>query len=88
MLDVRPVEEYRADHIRGALSIPLQELERRISNLPRDRDIVAYCRGPYCVLAVEAMEMLRARGFNAFRLEGSVRNLRAEGLPVAAGEER
>jgi rhodanese-related sulfurtransferase len=57
-------------------------------DLPRDRDIVAYCRGPYCVLAVEAVEMLRARGFSAFRLEQGVQDWRAEGLPVFTGEER
>jgi len=88
VLDVRPAEEYRAGHIPGALSVPLKELERRLSDLPRERDIVAYCRGPYCVLAVEAVEMLRARGFSAFRLEQSVQDWRAEGLPVLVGEER
>jgi len=88
VLDVRPAEEYRSGHIPGALSIPLKELERRLSDLPRERDIVAYCRGPYCVLAVEAVEMLRARGFSAFRLEQSVQDWRAEGLPVLVGEER
>jgi len=88
VLDVRPTEEYRAGHIPGALSIPLKELERRLSDLPRDRDVVAYCRGPYCVLAVEAVEFLRSRGFSAFRLEESVQDWRAEGLPVAVGEER
>jgi rhodanese-related sulfurtransferase/predicted transcriptional regulator len=88
VLDVRPAEEYRAGHIPGALSIPLKELERRLSDLPRERDIVAYCRGPYCVLAVEAVELLRARGFSAFRLEQSVQDWRAEGLPVLVGEEK
>jgi len=88
VLDVRPAEEYKAGHIPGALSIPLKVLQRRLSDLPRDRDVVAYCRGPYCVLAVEAVEMLRARGFRAFRLEESVQDWRAEGLPVAAGEKR
>ncbi len=88
VLDVRPAEEYRAGHIPGALSVPLKELERRLSDLPRKRDIVAYCRGPYCVLAVEAVEMLRARGFRAFRLEQSVQDWRAEGLPVLVGEKR
>jgi len=88
VLDVRPVEEYRAGHIRGAISIPLKELARHLSDLPKDRDVVAYCRGPYCVLAVEAVEILRKRGFSAFRLEDSVQDWRAEGLPVTAGEER
>ncbi len=87
VLDVRPVEEYRAGHIPGALSVPLKELERRLSDLPRDRQIVAYCRGPYCVLAVKAVEMLRERGFDAWRLEQSVQDWRAEGFPVAAGED-
>ena len=87
VLDVRPAEEYRSGHIPGALSIPLKELERRLSDLPRERDIVAYCRGPYCVLAVEAVELLRARGFRAFRLEQGVQDWWAEGLPVFAGEE-
>lgn len=87
VLDVRPTEEFRAGHIKGALSIPLRELELRLSDLPRDRDVVAYCRGPYCVLAVEAVEMLRSHGFSAFRLEQSVQDCRAEGLPVASGEE-
>jgi len=87
VLDVRPVEEYRAAHIPGALSVPLKELERRLSDLPADREIVAYCRGPYCVLAVEAVEMLRAHGFEAFRLEQSVQDWQAEGFPVAVGED-
>lgn len=87
VLDVRPVEEYQAGHIRGALSVPLKELARRLSELPRDREIVAYCRGPYCVLAVEAVEILRARGFKAVRLEDSVQDWRAQGFPVAAALE-
>jgi len=87
VLDVRPVEEYRAGHIPGALCVPLKDLERRLSDLPRDREVVAYCRGPYCVLAVEAVEMLRANGFEAFRLEQSVQDWQAEGFPVAVGED-
>jgi len=82
VLDVRPPEEFRAGHIPGALSVPLAELERRMADLSRDRDIVAYCRGPYCVLAVEAVEILRARGFTAHRLEDGVPDWRALGLPV------
>lgn len=88
VLDVRPPEEFRAGHLPGALSIPLKELERRLSELPHDREIVAYCRGPYCVLAVEAVDMLRAQGFTAFRLEDGVRDWQARGFPVAVGEER
>lgn len=86
VLDVRPPEEFQAGHLPGALSIPLKELERRLSELPRDREVVAYCRGPYCVLAVEAVDMLRAQGFTAFRLEDGVRDWQARGLPVAVDE--
>lgn len=70
-LDVRPEEEYTAGHIPGAISIPLSELRRRFAELPRDREIVAYCRGPYCVLSVEAVEILRAEGFRAIRIEAN-----------------
>lgn len=87
VLDVRPPEEYVAGHLPGALSVPLKELERRLADLPHDREIVAYCRGPYCVLAVEAVEILRARGFTAFRLEHGVPDWQAKGFPVAVGEE-
>ncbi len=87
VLDVRPREEYRAGHIPGALSVPLTELDRQLARLPRDRDIVAYCRGPYCVLAMEAVARLRARGFSAARLEHGVPDWRALGYPVASGEE-
>jgi rhodanese-related sulfurtransferase len=85
-LDVRPKEEYMAGHIPGAISIPLSELQRRIKDLPRDQEIVAYCRGPYCVLAITAVEMLRKKGFRAIRLEDGVSDWRARGLPVAVGE--
>ena len=88
VLDVRPVEEYRAGHIPGAMSIPLKELERRMSKLPRYQEIVAYCRGPYCVLAIQAVEVLRAKGFHAVRLEEGIQDLRAMGFPIAVGEER
>jgi rhodanese-related sulfurtransferase len=86
VLDVRPIEEYNAGHIPGALSIPLKELERHLAALPHDQEIVAYCRGPYCVLSVKAVEMLRAKGFNAVRLEEGVPDLRAMGFPIAEGE--
>jgi rhodanese-related sulfurtransferase/predicted transcriptional regulator len=87
VLDVRPVEEYLAGHIPGALSVPLDELDRRLADLPRDREIVAYCRGPYCVLAVEAVQLLRAHGFKAVRLEDGLPDWRALGYPVAVGGE-
>ncbi len=82
LLDVRPSEEFEAGHIPGAESVPLCELEARLAELPHNRDVVAYCRGPYCVLAVQAVELLRARGFTAIRMEEGVPDWRARGLPV------
>ncbi|MCU0664795.1 MAG: metalloregulator ArsR/SmtB family transcription factor [Myxococcota bacterium] len=87
LLDVRPSEEFKAGHIPGAVSIPLAELESRLADLPRDREIVAYCRGPYCVLSVEAVEVLRAKGFHAVRMKEGVPSWRAHGLPVATNEQ-
>jgi rhodanese-related sulfurtransferase len=87
LLDVRPVEEYQAAHIPGALSVPLKDLNSRLSKLRRSQQIVAYCRGPYCVLAVEAVKLLRAKGFQAQRLEDGVPEWRAAGLAVAVGEK-
>lgn len=86
VLDVRPRMEYRAGHLPGALSIPLRELLQRLKDIPKSREIVAYCRGPYCVLAVHAVKLLRQKGFRAFRLEDGVPDWRARGLPVAVGE--
>jgi len=86
VLDVRPSEEYAAGHIPGALSVPLADLEQRLAELPRDREVVAYCRGPYCVLAVEAVRLLRAHGFRAVRLEDGVPDWRARGFDVARVE--
>ncbi len=86
ILDVRPAEEYQAAHISGALSVPLPQLARRLSELPRRREVVAYCRGPYCVLAPEAVKRLRARGYHATALGDGVAEWRAHGLPVAGGE--
>ena len=85
VLDVRPAEEYEAGHIPGAVSVPLNELERLLERLPRDQEIVAYCRGPYCLFAVEAVEILRAHGYRAMRLDDSLSDWRARGLPVVAG---
>lgn len=86
ILDVRPHEEYVAGHIPGALSVPLDQLEAALSRLPKRREIVAYCRGPYCVLAPEAVKLLRAKGFRARRLEDGMPEWRLAGLPVAVGE--
>lgn len=83
VLDVRPTEEYQAAHIAGAISVPLAELEQRLESFPRDREIVAYCRGPYCVLAPKAAALLRGRGFKAVALGDGVAEWRARGLPVA-----
>jgi rhodanese-related sulfurtransferase len=87
VLDVRPAEEYNAGHIHGAISLPLKELEQRLSDLPRDQEIVAYCRGPYCVLSIQAVEILRAKGFKAVRIEEGIQEFRALGFPITANEE-
>ena len=86
VLDVRPPEEYRAGHIPGALSIPLPELARRVGELPKRREIVAYCRGPYCVMALDAVALLRKKGYRARRLEDGVGDWRARGWRVETGE--
>jgi len=82
VLDVRPVEEYRAGHIPGALSIPVAELKSRLKELPKGREVVAYCRGPYCVMAVEAVELLRKKGIKAQRMEQGVVEWRARGFRI------
>jgi len=86
VLDVRPPEEYRAGHIPGALSVPLGQLKEKISKLSMDQEVVAYCRGPYCVLAVEAVQMLRDKGFKAIRLEEGIQDWLAMGHSIAVGE--
>jgi rhodanese-related sulfurtransferase len=80
------VDEYRTGHIPGALSVPLGHLKELLSKLPKDQEIVAYCRGPYCVLAIQAVEMLREQGFEAIRLEDGIQDWRAMGLPVEIGD--
>lgn len=82
LLDVRPLEEFNAAHLAGAISIPHDELKRRLAELPKRQQIVAYCRGPYCVFAAEAVKLLRARGFKATRIEDGVAEWRAHGLPL------
>jgi rhodanese-related sulfurtransferase len=87
ILDVRPAEEFAAGHIPGAVSAPLGELDRIVSRLAKRKEIVAYCRGPYCVLAPQAVELLRRRGLRARRLADGMPEWRRAGLPVAVGEE-
>ena len=85
VIDVRPADEYEVGHIAGALSIPLDELRGRLSEIPRDAEVVAYCRGPFCVLAPQAMDVLRDAGLRARRLDGGLPEWRAEGHPVEVG---
>jgi rhodanese-related sulfurtransferase len=82
VLDVRPEREYQAGHVAGARSIPLTELRARLKELPKRKEIVAYCRGPYCVYADEAVALLRLRGRKATRLETGFPDWKAQGLPV------
>ena len=82
LLDVRPAEEYEAGRIPGAISIPHDELKRRLKELSKRKQIVAYCRGPYCVYAADAVRLLRSRGFKAVRIEEGVLDWRALGLPI------
>ena len=82
VLDVRPEDEFALGHLPGAVNIPLKALEARLSELDPSQEIVAYCRGPYCVLSYEAVAALRARGFKVRRLEDGLPEWRAAGLPV------
>ena len=86
LIDVRPHEEYLAGHLPGAVSIPLAQLGSRLPELPKGREVVAYCRGPYCMLAVEAVRTLTRKGRRARRLEDGVVEWRAAGLKVVSGE--
>jgi rhodanese-related sulfurtransferase len=85
LIDVRPADEFAAGHIRGALSVPVAELADRLRELPKRREIVAYCRGQYCVFAVTAVELLRRRGYRARRLNEGIPAWRARGFPVDPG---
>ena len=87
ILDVRPPEEFRAGHIEGVISVPMKELEQQLLNLPKDKEIVAYCRGPYCVMSIDAVQILRAKGFRAERLKDDVHEWGLHGLPVAKGNQ-
>jgi ArsR family transcriptional regulator len=84
VLDVRPQQEFAAGHLPGAINMPLEEMARRLSELPPDKDVVAYCRGPYCVLAYEAVAALRQSGLKARRLDDGYPEWKAAGLPVEA----
>jgi ArsR family transcriptional regulator len=84
VLDVRPEAEYALGHVPGAINIPAGELERRLADLPDGREVIAYCRGPYCVMSFEAVAALRARGFKARRLEDGFPEWKAAGLAVEA----
>lgn len=86
VLDVRPVPEYQAGHIPGAVSIPVEELTDRIEELPADTEIVVYCRGEYCVLAYDAVRLLTDRGRRAIRLDDGMLEWRLAGLPIATAE--
>ncbi|NOT07306.1 MAG: metalloregulator ArsR/SmtB family transcription factor [Gemmatimonadales bacterium] len=86
LIDVRPRDEYRAGHIPGAISVPVAELRDHLHKIPKGREVIAYCRGPYCVYSVEAMALLRRRGYRARRVENGIPEWRALGLAVAIGE--
>ncbi len=82
VLDVRPEEEYAAGHLPGAINVPIEKLESYLSKLPKRKEVIAYCRGPYCLMSFEAVEKLRRRGFKAKRLQDGYPEWRAAGLPV------
>lgn len=88
LIDVRPEDEFAAGHIPGALSLPVTQLAARVHELPRRKEIVAYCRGPYCVFAVTAVELLRRHGYRARRMVESIPGWRALGYPVDPGSAR
>lgn len=82
VLDVRPTEEFAAGHLPGAMNIPMHELEKRLRELPKRKEVVAYCRGPYCLMSYDAVMLLRKKGIKARRLEAGMPEWRAAGLPV------
>ena len=82
VLDVRPPEEYSAGHLPGAVNIPIHELEKRLKELPKRKEIIAYCRGPYCLMSYDAVSLLRGKGMKARRLEAGLPEWRAAGYPV------
>lgn len=88
LIDVRPDAEYRAGHIAGALSVPLEHLQQRLRTIPKRQPVVAYCRGPYCVLAVQAVTRLRRRGYSVRRFADGYPGWKADGYPVRTGTDR
>lgn len=88
VLDVRPGPEFESGHLPGAISVPLGELKKRLREVPRHREVVAYCRGPYCVMATEAVRLLRGAGYRAQAMHHGVSEWRAKGWRVAAGKPR
>ena len=88
MIDVRPREKYVAGHIYGAISVPLADRPKRLRDLRKRHDIVAYCRGPYCVMSLDAVDLLCQKGVRAQRLEHGVVEWRAQGWRVDTGEDR
>lgn len=88
LLDVRTRQEFDAGHLRGAVNIPIDELPERLGELPRDRQVITYCRGEYCLFADEAAELLRAHGFDVVRLKGGWPEWQSEGRPVQIGSRR
>ena len=82
VLDVRPPEEYAAGHVPGAINVPVEKLEGYLAQLPKKREVIAYCRGPYCLMSLEAVAALRKRGWKARRLEDGFPEWKAAGLPI------
>jgi ArsR family transcriptional regulator len=85
VVDVRPADEYDAGHIPGALSVPVPQLKRRLREIPKGREVIAYCRGRYCVYSLEAVTLLRKHGYKARRADEGLPDWRAAGLPVERG---
>jgi rhodanese-related sulfurtransferase/DNA-binding transcriptional ArsR family regulator len=82
VLDVRPPDEFAAGHLPGAVNIPIHELEKRLSELPKRKEVVAYCRGPYCLMSYDAVQLLRGKGLKARRLQAGLPEWRHAGLPI------
>jgi rhodanese-related sulfurtransferase len=85
VLDVRPPEEFAAGHVPGAVNIPIHELEKRLAELPKRKEVVAYCRGPYCLMSYDAVELLRRKGMKARRMQDGLPEWRLAGLPTTQG---